>query len=456
MMSSQASNKTDKQLQRPRWLEQWDRFWFEPRSPIAIAVFRILFGLIILENLVIHIWPDFDIYYSKNNLIPIRDMIPLYWHNDHMFDLLLLFPNEDKYIYGCFYVLIAAAVCMTLGFFTRLSSWLVFLLIMSFGHHFELNQNAGDNYIRITAMCLAMSNCGDALSIDAVLKSLKQDWRKTGFQAVYSAPWAQRLIQLQLSIAYMHTWLCKIEGSKWNDGTAVYYAVRYDDIIRFPIPHFLDQLWFYQLSTWGTLFIEFIIWNLIWWKPARYWVMLTGVLLHLGIEYFMNLPMFEWAFMFTYILFIDPEDMTKMWNKLKAWVEAKFGPPHVMVFDSDNLGCVKYIGFLHRMDMLGRLKPVDARAPENRQFLEETGLENIDGQVMYYDGDKKWLAGFDAFRAASISSPLLFPLGVLGYIPVISLLVSMIYSFFTSTSDYWFGINKSKAGADIVSGGAAT
>lgn len=455
-MSSQASNSTDKQLQRPRWLEYWDRFWFEPRSPVAIAIFRILFGLIVLENLVIHIWPDFDIYYSKNNLIPIRDMIPLYWHNDHMFDLLLLFPNEDKYIYACFYVLVGAAVCMTLGLFTRLSSWLVFLLMMSFGHHFELNQNAGDNYIRITAMCLAMSNCGDALSIDAVLKSLKQDWRKTGFQPVYSAPWAQRLIQLQLMIAYMHTWLCKIEGARWNDGTAVYYAVRYDDIIRFPIPHFLDQLWFYQLSTWGTLFVEFIIWNLIWWKPARYWVMLTGVLLHLGIEYFMNLPMFEWTFMFTYILFIDPEDMTKLWNKLKAWVEAKFGPPQVVVFDSANLACVKYIGFLHRMDILGRLKPVDGRAPENKEFLAESGAENIDGQVMYYDGNKKWLTGFDAFRAAVISSPLLFPLGVLGSIPVISLPVSMLYAFFTATSGYWFGMNKSKATAEIVSGGAAT
>lgn len=73
--------------------------------------------------------------------------------------------------------------------------------------------------------------------------------------------------------------------------------------------------------------------NLIWWKPARYyWVLLAGLALHLGIEYFMNLPMFEWNFMFTYLLFIDPQDMVKVANKAKAYITLKFGAPLIVAF----------------------------------------------------------------------------------------------------------------------------
>ncbi|MBI5968305.1 MAG: HTTM domain-containing protein [Deltaproteobacteria bacterium] len=459
-MQAAASASETKAHRRPRWIDKWDQFWFKPQTPLPMAIFRILFGLVLLENLLVHLWPDFDIYYSKHNLIPIQDMIAGYWHSDHMFDVLLMMPNENPYIYGTFYVLTAATVCMTLGLFTRLSSWLVFLLLMSFGHHFELNQNAGDNYMRIAAMCIAFSSAGDALSLDRLFKTLKQDWRVTGFHPVYTAPWAQRLLQLQLMIAYFHTWLCKIEGAHWNDGTAVYYAVRYDDVIRFPMPHFLDQLWFYQLSTWGTLVIEFIIWNLIWWRPARYWVILTGVLLHLGIEYFMNLPMFEWNFMFTYLLFVYPEDFTRLAEKIKAMVRRNFGEPLILAFDGANLTCVKYAGFLHRLDIFGRLLLLDSTNEENKSYVEENMANlKLEGQV-YVEGKKtgnapSWLSNFKAFRRAAICTPLLFIVGVLAYIPVLEFLIQGIYILFEKNACFWFGASV-KPAKPMVSEGAAS
>lgn len=373
--------------QRPRWIEKWDSFWFKPQSPLPMAVFRILFSLVLLENLLVHIWPDFDIYYSQNNLIPIQDMIARYWHNDHMFDALLLFPNQDQYIYGTFYVLVGATVCLSMGLFTRLSAWLVFLLLMSFGNHFELNQNAGDNYMRLAAMCLAFSNCGDALSIDSLIKCMRQDWRVTGFYPIYSAPWAQRLLQLQLMIAYAHTWICKIEGFRWNEGTATYFATRYDDVMRFPLPHFVDQLWFYQATTWGTLLIEFVLWNLIWWKPARYWVMLSGLMLHLGIEYCMNLPMFEWNFMFTYILFIDPADFSRWFDQLKAKITKQWGQAKLLAFDGQSISAVRFAGLKHRLDPFGRLKLVEVGQDGVKELL---GNRDTRGKVLLQGSDGNW------------------------------------------------------------------
>lgn len=178
-----------------------------------------------------------------------------------MFDVLLLLPNDDRWLLGAFYVLIGFTVMLTLGVFTRLSSWIVFMLLMSFSHQFELNQNAGDNYMRIAAMCLeAFSNAGDAFSVDArSCATSKKTGALPAFIHFTAHPGRSASCRYSFWIAYRHTFFGKIEGTCWNDGTAVYYAVRYDDIIRFPIPHFIDKLWFYQVSTYGTLLVEFVL-----------------------------------------------------------------------------------------------------------------------------------------------------------------------------------------------------
>jgi predicted DCC family thiol-disulfide oxidoreductase YuxK len=428
---------TDQQHQPPPFIEKWNKFWFEPTSPVAMALFRIFFGLILLENMVVHLWPDFDIYYGKNSLIPLPDMMAHYWGDSHYFDIMAILPNDDKYLIAAFWVMVAATVMMTLGLFTRLSAWVSFLLLMSFGAHFQLNQNAGDNYLRIASMCLALSNCGDAFSLDNLLKATREDWRKTGLGAKLSAPWAQRLLQVQLAIAYGHTWYSKMEGIHWNDGTAVYYAVRYDDLMRFPIPHIFDQLPVYQVLTWGTLVIEFALFTLIWWRPARYWVLLIGISLHLGIEYCMNLPLFEWAFLSTYLLFIYPEDLTRAWQMIQAKIAVKHGPAYKVAYDGSCILCIRTVGLLHRLDIFGRLRPIDFR--DDNGALEGIDRERVEKEIMVQKRDGTWIGGFKAFRFMALRLPLMWPLVPFLYIPLISYFAELIYKFVSANRKWLIG-----------------
>jgi predicted DCC family thiol-disulfide oxidoreductase YuxK len=335
--------------------------------------------------------------------------------------------------------MVTATVFMTIGFFTRTSSWIAFLLLMSFSSHFELNQNAGDNYLRIVTMCVALSNAGDALSIDSLLKSLRTDWRVTGLGPRISAPWAQRLIQLQICIAYFHTWVCKMEGETWNNGVAVYYAVRYDDIIRFPLPHFVDQLPVYFVLTWFTLVIEFALWNFIWWRPTRYWVLLAGLALHLGIEYCMNLPMFEWAFIFTYILFIYPEDLTRIWNRLKAELVRRFGEPYKLAFNGSCLLCVRLVGLIHRLDIFGRIQPVDINDKDATQILTGLPQDQAQQKLMVKDSKGNWLSGFPAFSFMTLRMPLLWPAAPVLGLPGLNLIGQIIYGILMSTRKFLMG-----------------
>ena len=57
--------------------------------------------------------------------------------------------------------------------------------------------------------------------------------------------------------------------------------------------------------------IELGLGTLVWFRELRYPVLLAGLCLHLGIEYAMNIPLFEWISIATYAVFIYPEDLSR-------------------------------------------------------------------------------------------------------------------------------------------------
>jgi hypothetical protein len=133
-----------------------------------------------------------------------------------------------------------------------------------------------------------------------------------------AAPWAQRLIQIQLAVAYLATVRWKLAGHTWVDGTAVYYATRLHEFARFPVPYVFDHLWTIKLMTWGTLAVELALGTLVWFRRLRYPVLLAGLLLHLGLEYSMNIQLFQWVMISAYVLFIEPRDL----RRAMAWLSA--------------------------------------------------------------------------------------------------------------------------------------
>ena len=46
-------------------------------------------------------------------------------------------------------------------------------------------------------------------------------------------------------------------------------------------------------------------------RDLRYPVLLAGVMLHLGLEYSMNIQLFQWVMLTALVLFIDPRDFRR-------------------------------------------------------------------------------------------------------------------------------------------------
>jgi hypothetical protein len=192
---------------------------------------------------------------------------------------------------------------LLLGFFSRTSAWIGFFTLSSLHYYNPLILNSGDTVLRLVLFYLGFSQAGKAYSLDRYFKV------RRGIAPVVprlELPWAQRLIQLQVSFLYFSTSFYKLDGKAWAYGEATYYTSRLWDFERFPVPYVFDHLWTIRLTTWSSLFIEFALGTLIWFKPLRVPLILAGILLHLGIEFSMNIPLFEWIMMVLLLVMLEP------------------------------------------------------------------------------------------------------------------------------------------------------
>jgi hypothetical protein len=286
---------------------QWRTFWFEPVSPLPVCIYRIFVGLLILQIVLVHAMPALTFWYGPYGIIPIADVQKYKWNGEPRLDALLLFPASDQGVYLFFALFVLVTIFFTVGFLTRHSAILVALGMISMHHHQPFNSNGGDAFLRIAIILMCFTDCGRYWSVDNSLRK----WFKVPEPPELSNPWAQRLLQVQFAIVYWQSFCWKILGPQWQNGTAVYYATRLDDMLRLDLP-ILNNLIVLKLLTWYTLLAEFSMFTFVWFKEFRYYVLLGVLLLHFGIDLVINLPVFEWTFIGTLIVFVEPSDLKKV------------------------------------------------------------------------------------------------------------------------------------------------
>ncbi len=377
----------------------WNEFCFRPQPVIGLALFRVAWGLLLLANLGI-LSLDVLTWFGESGVLSIVTGGRIL--AGPRLNLLQVLPAGDAWTLGVFALSVLAAVGLTLGAMTRTSAALVFVGLVSLHHRTPLILNGGDTLLRVVTFLLIFSPAGRAFSIDRLWRIFQG--RETA-SAPVAAPWAQRLIQIQIAVMYVATFSWKVQGDAWVDGTAIYYASRLVEFYRFPVPILLDHLWIMQALTWGTLFVEFALGVLVWIRQLRYPVLLAGLLLHLGIEYMMNIPLFEWIAMACLLAFVEPRDArrTLQWiaERLRARREA------IPVFyDGECAFCVRVMAVLRVVDPLRRLDLVDFRRASGTERWPDLDASRAAREMLVRLQDGHWLGGFDACRAVLARLPL--------------------------------------------------
>jgi len=304
----------------------WQDFWFKPQSPLPVAVFRIAFGCSFLTGVLTQYGHDFLVFFGQNPVLSRANFIAYWQFKDLLINIFDFVPRTNQWHLAVFAAMGITSVMMIFGLFTRFSCFMTFIFFASVSNQYPFLCNAGDDMQRLVLFLLPFTRAGDALSIDSILGKPREKWYRAFFMPPLAAPWAQRMLQLQISLAYVSTGLLKLNSDVWFYGNGLNYGSRLADFSKFAIPHLLDHRFTLYFLNWGTIALELVLGTLIWISEFTNWLILIGVAFHLGIDWTMNIPIFEFCFITMYILFIKPEDLYKVFrwfNSLYRYLNLK-------------------------------------------------------------------------------------------------------------------------------------
>ena len=279
----------------------WNRFWFEPVSTAPLAVFRIVFGLVVFLW-ALSLLPDLSSFFTKGGILPKQPRFGGLLRG--AWGLLGIFPSHTAVVL-VWVALLVASIALILGLFSQLAAAVAFVALLSFQRRNPFVFNSGDVLMRILAFYLIFAPASASLSVRKLLRNRGEFW-------VFPArpAWPMRLLQVQFSAIYLFAVWAKVRGTTWNNGTAVSIALRITDLERLPLPTFVTHsLLISNVFSFGTLVLELSLAILVWNRKLRPWILLAGLSLHLGIEYSIRVGFFGLSILSMYVLWVPPERM---------------------------------------------------------------------------------------------------------------------------------------------------
>lgn len=331
-----------------------------------MGLFRIIMSSLIFVNLCM-ILTDFGAWFSEKGFVPERigkTYMPNISTSGNVFGIPFHFRlpffgdtiprinflsgvSNDQITLAVYLLVMVATLLCAFGLWTRLTSIVMALGIVTLHHRNGLILHGGDTVIRISALYIALAPSGAACSLDRVIGIWKGRIQPG---PVRVSVWVQRVLAYNVALIYFTTFWHKYGfGSHWRDMTATWYPARLHEFDRFPVPGFVNQLPFVYFSTFMTLVIELSLGTLVFYRPLRKWCLLGGIALHAFIDYSMNIPLFSYLMVTLYVAFYDG-------TEIDAWAKrlgARFAKSKVLVLLPQHMRLkVQHAAALEAMDPL--------------------------------------------------------------------------------------------------------
>lgn len=286
-------------------LASWHQFFFEPTSVYPIAFFRICFGCVLLID-AIYLASNARLYLGPDGLVRYRGYFKSAWGRS--LSLFLHLPPTMRSVRLILALHFAAVILLIIGLVTPLAATVVFVTTRSLVSRGGSMTNGGDVVAKTLCFFLIFAPAGHALSADYLVFHAS----RSGGGEILAAPWAQRLMQIQLCILYFNSAYWKLRGSTWRQGTAVYYACSTEMYRLFKMPAIFLTTPTVQIMTWGVLALEFALAPGLWIEDLRPWCIASAVFLHLGLGIFLNIHLFSFYMIAALTLFLDPSSLERL------------------------------------------------------------------------------------------------------------------------------------------------
>ncbi|MCP3980899.1 MAG: HTTM domain-containing protein [bacterium] len=293
----------------------WDGFWFATGSRLNLGLFRIFFALCLLGEVPV-------------TLAKSRFAVDGGFHLPYIDGLPLLSPSTYLWMHSMQYPLI---VLLLVGIAVRpacigllgLQGYIFFADQLNFRNH--------PYFFLLVLLVFVFAPAGDAVSLRTLLRARRE--RQPVAIALLGGEGeltAQRMIQLQVCVVYVWAAVQKMHPG-FLDGHALTYILG---------PEFFTGLSGVVGATWlsssqlarlhdvliapetmaalarATVVLELLLPVGLWFRLSRPLAIVAGVVLHLGIGFVMDIQVFSYAMIASYLLFLEPEALSL---PLKAW-----------------------------------------------------------------------------------------------------------------------------------------
>ena len=300
------------------WRNAWNQFWFKPREADTLAIMRILVGAMLIYTHAI--WSiDLETFFGAgNSAIPTeyRSLFPhefnLSWSHFDWF-------SSNAWMWGTHIFAMIVFTCFTIGLWTRATSILAFLFVVSYANRatgalFGLDQING-----FLTLYLALGNCGSMFSVDSKLANGKGQGR--GLQTV-SNTIATRLIQIHLCIVYLFAGLGKLQGNNWWNGEAIWGTLASYEYQTLDMAWLSEHMWLVNLMTYAAISWEVSYAFLIWPKLTRPIFLTIAVIVHLGIGVSMGMMTFGLIMLIGNLAFVPPSCIRRRFGHSNAKLDS--------------------------------------------------------------------------------------------------------------------------------------
>lgn len=347
------SNKTNEEEKKPGLLEEV--FGADVRS---LALFRIILGLLVFFDLLKRFYVLEDLY-SDTGAFPREAAVQ--FHSEWFFCLNFLNGTKEfQILLLC--VGIIFAFCLMLGYKTKLSTTILWILIISIQNRNTLIEYIGDIVLRLIlfwSMFLPLSTC---FSIDSALNTSSARTPKR----ILSFGTASYF--LQIAFVFFFSALLKYKNETWRDGTAIFYAL---NLTQYVTPFSLEllklPLEYIKYLTLSILNYEFygsiLLFSPIYTGQIRSLLLAGFFCMTIGFGLFLDLEILPFIVAGSLVPLIP----TWFWEKLKQIMDYKEPVDIKIYYKKNNELTKKYLMIMSTFLFLSKAKlmPVSNSSQEN-------------------------------------------------------------------------------------------
>jgi uncharacterized membrane protein YphA (DoxX/SURF4 family) len=243
--------------------------------------------LVIIADLIIRSW-DIKAFYTSKGTLPLQVLFDQLWHPSH-FSIFNIADNE-YFIHVLFLANFICAICLLIGYKTRISTVLIWIFLASIHNRNPLITQAGDNLIRMMVFWGMFLPWGYLYSLDSFHNSNKKvNYNYESFASIAYV--------CQIVFLYFFSALLKNSPEWHTEFTAVYYALSLDQLVTpigkliYPFPEAL------KMMTASVYYVELVLPFLLLMPFFNSWLRIAIILsitgLQTGIYLTMNVGLFS-------------------------------------------------------------------------------------------------------------------------------------------------------------------